>query len=82
MALFSGMIRQIMDQISGLQSRSDLPSQWKNLNLMSKAQPSTMQQKTPSVDVMDASKVKTMKAGGSVMARGVKLARHKPTKLY
>jgi len=82
MALFSGMIRQIMDQISGLQSRSDLPSQWKNLNLMSKAQPSTTQQKTPSVDVMDASKVKTMKSGGSVMARGVKLARHKPTKLY
>lgn len=82
MALFSGMIRQIMDQISGLQSRSDLPSQWKNLNLTSKAQPSSTQQQTPSVEVMDASKVKTMKSGGSVMARGVKLARHKPTKLY
>lgn len=82
MSLFSGLIRQITDQISGLQSRSDLPSQWKNLNLMSKAQPSTTQQKTPSVQVMDASKVKTMKSGGSVLARGVKLARHKPTKLY
>ena len=82
MALFSGMIRQIMDQISGLQSRSDLPSQWKNLNLTSKAQPSTNQKQIPGVDVMDASKVKTMKSGGSVMARGVKLARHKPTKLY
>ena len=82
MALFSGMIRQIMDQIAGLQSRSDLPSQWKNLNLTSKAQPSSTQQQTPNVEVMDASKVKTMKSGGSVMARGVKLARHKPTKLY
>jgi len=82
MALFSGMIRQIMDQISGLQSRSDLPSQWKNLNLMSKAQPSTTQQQASNIEVMDASKVKTMKSGGSVMARGVKLARRKPTKLY
>lgn len=82
MALFSGMIRQIMDQISGLQSRSDLPSQWKNLNLTSKAQPSSTQQQTSNIEVMDASKVKTMKKGGSVMARGVKLARHKPTKLY
>jgi hypothetical protein len=82
MALFSGVIDLINQVVGRTRTESNLPSQWKNLNLMSKAQPSTMQQKTPSVDVMDASKVKTMKAGGSVMARGVKLARHKPTKLY
>lgn len=79
---FSGLARIIGDLLGQMRSESTLPSQWKNLNLTSKAQPSSTQQQTPSVEVMDASKVKTMKSGGSVMARGVKLARHKPTKLY
>lgn len=79
---FSGLARIIGDLLGQMRSESTLPPQWKNLNLTSKAQPSSTQQQTPSVEVMDASKVKTMKSGGSVMARGVKLARHKPTKLY
>jgi len=79
---FSGLSRMISDLLGQMRSESTLPSQWKNLNLTSKAQPSSTQQQTPNVEVMDASKVKTMKSGGSVMARGVKLARHKPTKLY
>lgn len=79
---FSGLARMIGDLLGKMRSESTLPSQWKNLNLTSKAQPSTNQKQIPGVDVMDASKVKTMKSGGSVIARGVKLARHKPTKLY
>jgi hypothetical protein len=79
---FSGLARMIGDLLGRARSESTLPSQWKNLNLMSKAQPSTTQQQASNIEVMDASKVKTMKKGGSVMARGVKLARHKPTKLY
>jgi len=79
---FSGLSRMISDLLGRVRSESTLPSQWKNLNLMSKAQPSTTQQQASNIEVMDASKVKTMKSGGSVMARGVKLARRKPTKLY
>lgn len=79
---FSGLARMIGDLLGQMRSESTLPSQWKNLNLTSKAQPSTNQKQIPGVDVMDASKVKTMKSGGSVMARGIKLARSKPTKLY
>ena len=79
---FSGLSRMISDLLGRVRSESTLPSQWKNLNLMSKAQPSTTQQQASNIEVMDASKVKTVKSGGSVMARGVKLARRKPTKLY
>jgi len=44
----------------------DLSPEFRNLNLTSRASTSSNQQKTPQVQVMDVSQVKTMYRGGSV----------------
>ena len=68
-------------------TETENPTAFKNLSF---SQPQSQLQKTAnknvmdssSVPVADASQVKTMSRGGSVVARGNKLARSKPTKLY